>query len=203
MDDEGYFNIVGRIKDMVIRGGENVYPREIEEFLYRHPKIQDVQVIGVPDDAIRRGDSAPGSSFKPGATANEEEIRDFCQGQIAHYKVPRYVKFVDELPDDGHRQDPEIHDARADDRRTGAEDFRRRRDRAIDCPKDRVARAHLGASSRFKPVDSPSARRRRCVDQLGIDRLKAVGPGQLAYNRSRPVVCFSPCAQRLRLQKSL
>jgi fatty-acyl-CoA synthase len=97
IDAEGYCNIVGRIKDMVIRGGENVYPREIEEFLYRHPKIQDVQVIGVPDD--RYGEEiCAWVKLRPGMTANEEEIRAFCRDQIAHYKVPRYIKFVDEFP---------------------------------------------------------------------------------------------------------
>jgi fatty-acyl-CoA synthase len=82
---------------MVIRGGENVYPREIEEFLYRHPKIQDVQVIGVPDD--RYGEEiCAWVKLRPGVAANEEEIRTFCRDQIAHYKVPRYIKFVDEFP---------------------------------------------------------------------------------------------------------
>jgi fatty-acyl-CoA synthase len=97
IDDEGYCNIVGRIKDMVIRGGENVYPREIEEFLYRHPKIQDVQVIGVPD--ARYGEElCAWVRLRDGESATVEEIRAFCQGQIAHYKVPRYVKFVDGFP---------------------------------------------------------------------------------------------------------
>ena len=97
IDAEGYCNIVGRIKDMVIRGGENVYPREIEEFLYRHPKIQDVQVIGVPDD--RYGEEiCAWVKLRPGVSASEEEIRAFCREQIAHYKVPRYIKFVDEFP---------------------------------------------------------------------------------------------------------
>jgi fatty-acyl-CoA synthase len=97
IDAEGYCNIVGRIKDMVIRGGENVYPREIEEFLYRHPKIQDVQVIGVPD--ARYGEElCAWVRLRDGETATAEEIRTFCQGQIAHYKVPRYVKFVDGFP---------------------------------------------------------------------------------------------------------
>src|ERR1700757_2199273 len=97
IDAEGYCNIVGRIKDMVIRGGENVYPREIEEFLYRHPKIQDVQVIGVPDE--RYGEEiCAWVRLRDGETATVEEIRAFCQGQIAHYKVPRYVKFVDGFP---------------------------------------------------------------------------------------------------------
>jgi fatty-acyl-CoA synthase len=97
IDAEGYCNIVGRIKDMVIRGGENVYPREIEEFLYRHPKIQDVQVIGVPDP--RYGEElCAWVRLRDGESATAEEIRTFCQGQIAHYKVPRHVKFVDGFP---------------------------------------------------------------------------------------------------------
>ncbi len=97
IDAEGYCNIVGRIKDMVIRGGENVYPREIEEFLYRHPKVQDVQVIGVPDD--RYGEEiCAWVKLRPGVAATEDEIKAFCREQIAHYKVPRYVKFVDEFP---------------------------------------------------------------------------------------------------------
>jgi fatty-acyl-CoA synthase len=97
IDAEGYCNIVGRIKDMVIRGGENVYPREIEEFLYRHPKIQDVQVVGVPDP--RYGEElCAWVRLRDGESATGEEICAFCQGQIAHYKVPRYVKFVDGFP---------------------------------------------------------------------------------------------------------
>jgi len=97
MDDEGYINIVGRIKDMIIRGGENVYPREIEEFLYGHPKVQDVQVIGVPD--IKFGEEVMAwVRLREGQTATEEEIREYCRGKIAHYKVPRYVKFVDGFP---------------------------------------------------------------------------------------------------------
>jgi fatty-acyl-CoA synthase len=97
IDSEGYCNIVGRLKDMVIRGGENVYPREIEEFLYSHPKIQDVQVIGVPDDRFGE-EICAWIRLRAGATANEEEIKAFCRDQIAHYKVPRYIKFVDEFP---------------------------------------------------------------------------------------------------------
>ncbi len=97
LDADGYCNIVGRIKDMVIRGGENVYPREVEEFLYRHPAVQDVQVIGVPD--ARMGEElCAWITLKPGASADAEDIRSFCHGQIAHYKVPRYVKFVDGFP---------------------------------------------------------------------------------------------------------
>ena len=97
MDAEGYVNIVGRIKDLVIRGGENVYPREIEEFLYRHPQIQDVQVVGVPD-AKYGEELCAWIIVRPGQSLNEEQVRDFCKGQIAHYKVPRYVRFVTAFP---------------------------------------------------------------------------------------------------------
>ncbi|MGC1410149.1 MAG: AMP-binding protein [Acetobacteraceae bacterium] len=97
MDADGYCNIVGRIKDMVIRGGENVYPREVEEFLYRHPKIQDVQVFGVPDQ--RYGEElCAWIKPRPGETLTAEDVRDFCRDQIAHYKVPRHIRFVDEFP---------------------------------------------------------------------------------------------------------
>jgi fatty-acyl-CoA synthase len=97
MDEEGYVNIVGRLKDMVIRGGENVYPREIEEFLYRHPKVQDVQVIGVPDPKYGE-ELCAWIMLRSGQTATAEEIREFCRGQIAHYKIPRHVCFVDAFP---------------------------------------------------------------------------------------------------------
>jgi fatty-acyl-CoA synthase len=97
VDAEGYGNIVGRIKDMVIRGGENLYPREIEEFLYRHPKIQDVQVFGVADE--RYGEElCAWVRVRAGETLTVEEVRGFCEGQIAHNKIPRYVEFVDEFP---------------------------------------------------------------------------------------------------------
>ena len=97
MDGQGYLNIVGRIKDMIIRGGENVYPREIEEYLYTHPAVQDVQVIGVPDEAYGEAVMA-WVVLKQGQTASEDEIREYCRGAIAHYKVPRYVKFTDGFP---------------------------------------------------------------------------------------------------------
>jgi fatty-acyl-CoA synthase len=97
MDEQGYVNIVGRLKDMVIRGGENVYPREIEEFLYRHPKVQDVQVIGVPDPKYGE-EICAWIKLHDGKSATAEEIREFCKGQIAHYKIPRYVEFVPEFP---------------------------------------------------------------------------------------------------------
>ncbi|WP_027283543.1 AMP-binding protein [Rubritepida flocculans] len=97
IDEEGFCNIVGRIKDLVIRGGENVYPREVEEFLYRHPKIADVQVIGVPDP--RYGEEiCAWIRLKPGESATAEEIQLFCKDQIAHYKVPRIIRFVEEFP---------------------------------------------------------------------------------------------------------
>jgi fatty-acyl-CoA synthase len=97
MDDEGYIEIVGRIKDMVIRGGENVYPREVEEFIYSHPDVADVQVIGVPDE--RYGEELMAWVIpRPGASLDQEQIRGYCQGKIAHYKIPRYVKLVDEFP---------------------------------------------------------------------------------------------------------
>ncbi|MFT4195742.1 AMP-binding protein [Ottowia sp.] len=97
MDAEGYVNIVGRIKDMVIRGGENVYPREIEEFLYRHPKVQDVQVVGLPDPRFGE-ELCAWIIAKPGQELTEDEVRAFCKGQIAHYKVPKYLRFVDAFP---------------------------------------------------------------------------------------------------------
>jgi fatty-acyl-CoA synthase len=97
IDTEGYCNIVGRIKDMVIRGGENLYPREIEEFLFRHPKIQDVQIFGVADD--RYGEElCAWVRTRPGETLTADEVRAFCQGQIAHNKIPRYIEFVEEFP---------------------------------------------------------------------------------------------------------
>ncbi len=97
IDDEGYCNITGRIKDMVIRGGENLYPREIEEYLFRHPKIQDVQIFGVADD--RYGEElCAWVRVRGGETLTADDVRAFCQGQIAHNKIPRYVEFVDEFP---------------------------------------------------------------------------------------------------------
>jgi fatty-acyl-CoA synthase len=97
MDETGYVSIVGRIKDMIIRGGENVYPREIEEFLYTHPAIEDVQVFGVPDE--RYGEAvAAWVVLKEGAALDEDGLREFCEGKIARFKIPRYVRFVDEFP---------------------------------------------------------------------------------------------------------
>jgi fatty-acyl-CoA synthase len=97
MDDEGYVNIVGRAKDLIIRGGENIYPREIEEFLYRHPKVRDVQVIGVPDETYGEQVMA-WVILKPGEGSSAEEMRTYCEGQIAYFKVPRYWRFTDSFP---------------------------------------------------------------------------------------------------------
>jgi len=98
MDDAGYVNIVGRIKDLVIRGGENVYPREVEEFLYTHPDIVDAQVVGVPDE--RYGEELMAwVRLRPGVTAlTADDLRAFCSGKLAHYKIPRYVHVVEEFP---------------------------------------------------------------------------------------------------------
>jgi fatty-acyl-CoA synthase len=97
MDDEGYLNIVGRSKDMVIRGGENVYPREIEEFLYAHEDVADVQVVGVPDE--RYGEElCAWVIVRAGASLDEDAVRSYCRGRLAHFKVPRYVIFADEFP---------------------------------------------------------------------------------------------------------
>jgi fatty-acyl-CoA synthase len=97
IDRDGFCNIVGRIKDMLIRGGENVYPREVEEYLIKHPKVQAVQVFGVPDKRLGE-EVCAFVVLKPGRTATVEEIRSFCQGKVAHFKIPRYVRFVAEFP---------------------------------------------------------------------------------------------------------
>ncbi|MGI9008638.1 MAG: AMP-binding protein, partial [Streptosporangiaceae bacterium] len=97
MDEGGYLNIVGRIKDMVIRGGENIYPREVEEFLYGHPAIEDVQVVGVPD--LKYGEElCAWIRPRPGQDLSAEQVKQYCQGKIAHYKVPRYIRFTAEFP---------------------------------------------------------------------------------------------------------
>lgn len=97
IDAEGYGNIVGRLKDMVIRGGENIYPREVEDYLYRHPAVEDVAVVGIPDE--RMGEElCAWVRLKPGTQASADDMREFCRGQIAHYKVPRYVRIVDDFP---------------------------------------------------------------------------------------------------------
>ncbi len=97
MDEDGYVSIVGRSKDMVIRGGENVYPREVEEFLHAHPEVLDVQVVGVPD--VRYGEElCAWVQVSPGSSLTEQELRDWCRGRLAHFKVPRYVRFTDSFP---------------------------------------------------------------------------------------------------------
>jgi fatty-acyl-CoA synthase len=97
MRDDGYFHIAGRLKEMIIRGGENVYPREIEEFLHQHPKIADVYVVGLPD--ARLGEAVLAwIKLKTGESMTEDEVRGYCQGQIAHFKVPQYIRFVDAFP---------------------------------------------------------------------------------------------------------
>ncbi|MEJ5030584.1 AMP-binding protein [Comamonas sp. MYb69] len=97
MDADGYVNIVGRIKDMVIRGGENIYPREIEEFLYTHPQVQDVQVVGVPDSRFGE-ELCAWVIVKAGQSLDAEALRSYCKGRVAHYKVPRYIEFVEAFP---------------------------------------------------------------------------------------------------------
>ena len=98
MDVDGYVAIVGRSKDMIIRGGENIYPREVEEFLYRHPDIADVQVIGVPDE--RRGEEVMACiRLRDGANAlDADDLKAYCEGRIARYKIPRYVRIVESYP---------------------------------------------------------------------------------------------------------
>ena len=97
MDEDGYCHITGRIKNMIIRGGENIYPREIEEFLYTHPKVSDVQVFGVPD--IKFGERVMAAiKLREGVGCSREEIREFCHNRIANHKIPHYVKFVDSYP---------------------------------------------------------------------------------------------------------
>jgi fatty-acyl-CoA synthase len=97
LDADGYCNIVGRLKDLIIRGGENIYPREIEEFLYGHPKIQEVQVFGVPSEKFGE-EVCAWIVLHTGKSATEQEIRDYCTDQIAHYKIPKYIRFKAELP---------------------------------------------------------------------------------------------------------
>jgi fatty-acyl-CoA synthase len=95
MRPDGCFRVTGRAKDMIIRGGENVYPREVEEFLYAHPKVADVQVVGVPDAKLGEAVAAWIRVKEP---ASEEEIREYCRGRIAHFKIPQYIRFVDTFP---------------------------------------------------------------------------------------------------------
>ena len=97
IDSEGFCDIVGRVKDMIIRGGENIYPREIEDFLFRHPDISEAQVFGIPDEKFGE-EVCAWLVAVPNKTVSEEAIRSFCEGQIAHYKIPKYIKVVKELP---------------------------------------------------------------------------------------------------------
>jgi fatty-acyl-CoA synthase len=97
MDQAGYLNIVGRIKDMVIRGGENIYPREVEEFLYSHPAIEDIAVIGVPDAKFGE-ELCAWIKLRTGYELTADDVKAYCQGKIAHYKVPRYIRFSEEFP---------------------------------------------------------------------------------------------------------
>ena len=97
MDDEGFCNIVGRVKDVIIRGGENIYPKEVEDYIYRFDKVKDVQVFGIPNE--KYGEEVCAWVVpKPGMAIEPEEVRDFCEGKIAHYKVPRFVRIRDDLP---------------------------------------------------------------------------------------------------------
>ena len=97
MDEQGYVRIVGRNKDMIIRGGENIYPRELEEFFFTHPAVADVQIVGIPD--ARYGEEIVAwIKFHPGHTANELELQTWCKSRIAHFKTPRYFKFVETFP---------------------------------------------------------------------------------------------------------
>ena len=115
MHEDGCIHITGRSRDVIIRGGENIYPREVEEFLYTHPKVDEVQVVGIPN--ARLGEIVVAwVRLRPGIDATEEEIQPFCQGQIAYYKIPEHVRFVDSVPRNPLRQDPEVQDARIRDR---------------------------------------------------------------------------------------
>lgn len=97
LDKSGYCQIVGRLKDMLIRGGENIFPREIEEYLFQHPKVEAAEVIGVPDNKYGE-EICAWLKLREGEVASEDEIRHFCSEKIAHFKIPRYIPFVDELP---------------------------------------------------------------------------------------------------------
>ena len=109
MREDGYIHLTGRAKDMIIRGGENVYPREVEEFLYTHPKVAEAQVVGIPDE--RLGEVVVAwIRLKANEESTEEEIRDFCEGKIAYFKIPQHVRFVGAVSHDGDGEDPEVSD---------------------------------------------------------------------------------------------
>jgi fatty-acyl-CoA synthase len=97
MRPDGYIHLTGRAKDMIIRGGENIYPREIEEFLYTHPKVAEVQVVGLPDKRLGEVVLA-WIRLRPAVAATDTEIREFCRGKIAHFKIPEHIRFVDAFP---------------------------------------------------------------------------------------------------------
>ncbi len=97
MDKDGYISVTGRLKDMIIRGGENIYPREIEDFIFTHPKVEEVAVFGVPDDFYGE-ELVAWIQLHDGVDCDEEEIRDFCQGKLSHFKIPHYIRFVNEFP---------------------------------------------------------------------------------------------------------
>ena len=97
MDQDGYVQIVGRIKDMIIRGGENIYPREIEEFLYQHPAISEVQVFGIPDEKMGE-EVCAWIQLNAGHKLSADDVKAYCRDKITHFKVPRYIDFVDEYP---------------------------------------------------------------------------------------------------------
>ena len=98
MDETGYFKITGRLKDMIIRGGENIYPKEIEEFLYTHPSVQDVQVIGIPSKDYGEEVMAYVVLKKDASTVTEDELKEFVRGHIARHKVPKHIRFIDQFP---------------------------------------------------------------------------------------------------------
>jgi fatty-acyl-CoA synthase len=97
MREDGYIHLTGRAKDLIIRGGENVYPREVEEFLYTHPKVAEVQVVGIPHERLGEAVLA-WIRLKTGESATEDEVRKFCEGQIAYFKIPQHIRFVDAFP---------------------------------------------------------------------------------------------------------
>ncbi len=130
MDENGYCKITGRIKQMIIRGGENIYPREIEEFLYTHPKVSDIQVYGVPDK--KYGEQVMAAIIlKKGVAMTEDEVRDFCRGQDCQLQNPEIRQICRRLPDDRLRQDPEIQDEGNGDQGTAAGGYGRDR---VTCP---------------------------------------------------------------------
>ena len=111
-DADGNYKITGRIKDMIIRGGENIYPKEIEDFIYTHPKVQDVQVIGVPDEQYGEEIMAVRHSASEGETLTEDEMKDYIRSHMAKHKVPRYICVCRRVPDERRRQDPQVQNAR-------------------------------------------------------------------------------------------